>query len=260
MTHLITADSQLEAWTKGVTCVLDDGTDGRTLNLVLEIRRPDLWGGTADALALVDDLLRTIDEPTTHAVAETIFPADLYRRYGLDGVLKVYPEKVYPAIRPHRKIGWGTYAYRIVRRDLPDGQAISPLGTLIDTMRQELLQGRPKRSCYEITLSDPHFEISIYDPSSDRTRRMGGPCLSHLSFKLFNNAVHLTALYRSHDYCRKVLGNLLGLARLQGCVAKETKQQIGSLVVHSSYAYATRNKRMLRECIQNIKGQLGGMP
>ena len=257
MTHLITTGNQLEAWTKGATFVMDNGP---TLNLVLEVQSPGVRGGTPKTLALVDDLLRTIDEPTTHAVAETIFPADLYRRYGLDGVLKVYPEEVYPAIRPHRKIGWGTYAYRIVRRELPDGQAISPLGTLIDTMRQESFQGGSKRSCYEITLSDPRFDIAIYDPSCDRKRRMGGPCLSHLSFKLFNNAVYLTALYRSHDYCRKVLGNLLGLARLQGCVAKETNQQIGSLVVHSSYAYATHHKRMLRECIQNIESQLGGKP
>lgn len=128
MTHLITTGSQLEAWTKGTTFVMDNGP---TLNLLLEVQSPGVRGGTLKTLALVDDLLRAVDEPTTHAVAETIFPADLYRRYGPDGVLTVYPEEVYPAIRLHRKIGWGTYAYRIVRRELPDGQVISPLGTLI---------------------------------------------------------------------------------------------------------------------------------
>ena len=255
MTHLITTDSQLEAWIKGTTFVIENGP---TMNLVLEVQSPVVRGGTPTTLALVDDLLRTVKEPTTHAVAETIFPTALYRRYGLDGVLKVYPEEVYPAIRPHRKIGWGTYAYRIVHRELPDGQTISPLGTLIDTMRQESAQLRPKRSCYEVTLSDPRLDIPIYDPSCDRSRRMGGPCLSHLSFKLFDGVVHLTALYRSHDYCRKALGNLLGLARLQACVAAETKQGIGSLAVHSSYAYARDHKTKLRTCIQALNRQLGG--
>lgn len=258
MTHLITADSQLEAWTKGVTFVLDNGTDGRTLNLVLEVRRPELWGGTADTLALVDGLLRTIGEPTTHAVAETIFPATLYRLHGFNGVLEVYPDEIFPEMKRHRSITWGTYAYRIVRRQVGGGNIVNPLKIVVETMRQELSAQATKRSCYEISLPDPRLDVPIYDPSRDRSRRRGGPCLSHLSFKLFNKSVHLTAIYRSHDYCRKVLGNLLGLARLQACVAAETEQQIGSLVVHSTYAYADQRKR-LRSCIQAINSRLGGM-
>ena len=49
--------------------------------------------------------------------------------------------------------------------------------------------------------------------------------------------MHLTAIYRSHDYRYKALGNLLGLARLQACVANEVGVQLGTLVVHSIYAY-----------------------
>ena len=66
---------------------------------------------------------------------------------------------------------------------------------------------------------------------------MGGPCLSHLSFKTFQGAVHLTAVYRSHDYAFKVPGNLLGLSRLLSCVARETGQDVGSMVIHSTYAF-----------------------
>jgi hypothetical protein len=71
---------------------------------------------------------------------------------------------------------------------------------------------------------------------------MGGPCLSHLSFKYSAGAVHLTALYRSHEYRYKTLGNLLGLARLQGCVAQEVGAAIGTLVVHSTYAWLAPSK------------------
>ena len=79
--------------------------------------------------------------------------------------------------------------------------------------------------------------MPLHSPADDGARRMGGPCLSHLSFKLLDGAVHLTAFYRSHDYRYKVPGNLLGLARLQDCVAREVGGSAGSLVVHSSYAY-----------------------
>ena len=82
---------------------------------------------------------------------------------------------------------------------------------------------------------------------------MGGPCLSHLSFKLFQKAVHLTALYRSHDYSYKVQGNLLGLARLQCCVAREVGRSIGSLTVHSSYAYLSKSKGDMRELLANLR-------
>lgn len=254
MTHLIKTNSQLEAWIEGTTFVIEES--GPTLNLVLEVRSPESCGGTPTAWAHVDGFLRTVGEPPTHAVAETIFPAGLYRRYGLDGVLKVYPEEVYPAMKGHRKISWGTYVYRMVCRELSKGQIISPLRTLIEKMQRESLQKRPMKSCYEITLSAPHLDIAIYDPSCDRSRRRGGPCLSHLSFKLFDNAVHLTAFYRSHDYCRKALGNLLGLARLQACVAKEAKQRMGSLVVHSSYAYAQDHRTRLKTCIEALRNEL----
>ena len=66
-------------------------------------------------------------------------------------------------------------------------------------------------------------------------------------------AVHLTALYRSHDYGYKVPGNLLGLARLQSCVASETGQHIGGLVVHSSYALLSGSRTGLRTLLSDLR-------
>jgi hypothetical protein len=50
----------------------------------------------------------------------------------------------------------------------------------------------------------------------------------------------LTALYRSHYYVEKTLGNLLGLAQLQAFVAKEAGINIGPLICHSTYAVLER--------------------
>ena len=124
---------------------------------------------------------------------------------------------------------------------------------MIDKMRSEIATPGPKRSCYELGVADGEYDLPLYSPADDGTRRMGGPCLSHLSFKLFGDAVHLTALYRSHDYSYKVAGNLLGLARLQDCVARETGRDIGSLVVHSSYAYLGCSKTSVRTLLNDLR-------
>ena len=63
----------------------------------------------------------------------------------------------------------------------------------------------------------------------------------------------MTALYRSHDYRYKVPGNLLGLARLQGCVARETGQAMGTLVVHSSYAFLNGSKKQMQTLLANLQ-------
>jgi hypothetical protein len=46
----------------------------------------------------------------------------------------------------------------------------------------------------------------------------------------------LTALYRYQWFVQKALGNLLGLARLQGCIARELNVPVGPLVCHATLA------------------------
>jgi hypothetical protein len=46
----------------------------------------------------------------------------------------------------------------------------------------------------------------------------------------------LTAIYRSHYYIERALGNILGLAQLLTFVAAEVGVDVGSLVCHSTYA------------------------
>lgn len=246
MVKLIDADTRMDAWLKAVDHLLNNGP---MLNLILAIESPAAGG----SVAAVDDFLASKGKSSMHTVAETIFPGFEYRRRGLQGVLDFYPEKVYPAIKKHPEIRWGTYAYRLVRRRDASGSHINPLKQLIEKMKSEIKTPGPKSSCYELGVAEGEYDMPLYSPSEDRTRRMGGPCLSHLSFKLFQKAVHLTAMYRSHDYSYKVQGNLLGLARLQCCVAYEVGQSIGSLTVHSSYAYLHGAKADMRKLLNNIR-------
>ena len=250
MAKLIEADTRLDAWMQAADYLL---ADGPMLNLILMIGSPATGGSNV----AIDEFLTDEGQLPMYTVAETIFPGAEYQRRGLRGVLDFYPDEVYPAIKKHPAIRWGTYAYRLVRRRNADGKHVNPLKQLIDKMKSEAAKPGPKRSCYELGVAEGEYDMPLYSPAQDETRRMGGLCLSHLSFKLFQEAVHLTALYRSHDYSYKVPGNLLGLARLQGCVAQEVGRSIGSLTVHSSYAYLKSSKSTMRSLLKNLSSECG---
>ena len=246
MAKLIEVDTRLEAWMTAADYLLKQGP---ALNLILAIGSP----ATGGINPTIDKFLTDEGQFPMHTVAETIFPGYEYRQRGLRGVLDFYPETVYPAIKKHPQIRWGTYAYRLVRRRVAGGKDINPLKQMIDKMQSEIATPGPKKSCYELGVAVGEYDLPLYSPADDGTRRMGGPCLSHLSFKLFEDAVHLSAFYRSHDYRSKVPGNLLGLARLQCCVAREIGRDIGSLTVHSSFAYLCGSKTRMQTLLNNLR-------
>lgn len=243
---LIEAYTRLDAWMEAVDYLLEYGS---ALNLILAIDSP----GIGSSNVLIDKFLINESEFPMHTVAETIFPGFEYRRRGLRGVCDFYPEEVFPALKKHPSNQWGTYAHRLVRRNDANGGTINPLAQMISKMRSEKGNPGPKKSCYELGIAEGEYDLPLYSPAKDGGRRMGGPCLSHLSFKLLNGAVHLSAFYRSHDYRYKVPGNLLGLARLQLCVAQETGCSIGSLVTHSSYAYLRGSKNRIKQLLNDLR-------
>ena len=250
MVKLIQTAAWLDAWVEATEFLL---TNSPTLNLVLAIEEPGRRGYPAAAERRLDDFFVREEQLPMHSVAETIFPGFEYRRRGLKGVFEVYPDEIFPVIKHHPKILWGTYAYRLVRRKTADGSDMNPLKQMIDKMKTELATRGTMKSCYELGVAEGEYDLPLYNTVKDGKRRRGGPCLSHLSFKLFGGAVHLTALYRSHDYRYKVPGNLLGLARLQHCVARETGQNMGTLVVHSSYATLDGHGGRLRRLLDDLR-------
>jgi hypothetical protein len=203
----------------------------------------------------VDKFLRKHDEQPVVTVAGTIFPAGLYRKHGPAGVFEIYPNEVYPKTKEQ----WGTYAFRLVRRTLPDGAKMNPLEVLIEKLRRQLERNQALRGVYELNVVDFFADIPLYDAASDSTRTLSHPCLSHLSFRIHERrSLMLTALYRSHYYVRKTLGNLLGLAQLQAFVAKETGLRVGPLICHSTFAILDRetgkwNMRDVEKLVENCQ-------
>lgn len=229
----LTGTTRPEVWLQAARALYDK--EDRIYNLILEVEQPGAATAASRAIEQhVDDFLRQHDCQPNHTVAETIFPAAEYVRGGFDAVL-AYPTTVYPVIQPANH--WGTYALRITERKCSDGSTFKPLEALINKLRRQLAQKAPKRSVYELDLMSEPLDLKLYEADVDRNNALAGQCLSHLSFKLGpNRELYLTALYRYQWFVQKALGNLLGLARLQSCIAREVGVPVGPLVCHATLA------------------------
>jgi hypothetical protein len=183
---------------------------------------------------------------STTTVANTIFPLDTYLTYGGSNFYEEYTSRIYPQV----KTAWGTYFDRMIRRrdrtgkpfQNSQGTPLNPLDLLVNKLRKRAKSGLGTKSHYELALADEGFELTTYLPEKDPGHQRGGPCLSHISFKIDDlGALRLTAFYRSHFYVERALGNLLGLARLQAFAAQEAQMPIGPLTCIASYAYLETN-------------------
>jgi hypothetical protein len=233
MIHTIHTKTCVEAWLDAVTWLADQ--DNFTAkNLLLEIATPQLMtDADSRVFRTVDAFLRMQDQLPVVTVAGTIFPAGLYIQHGVEGVYKIYPEEIYPKI----KEGWGMYAYRLVRRTKADGTVMNPLETLVEKIKKQLTHKSTLSRAYELNLTEVFSDLALYEGTEDCNRGRNHPCLSHLSIRIESKkTLALTALYRSHFYVQKTLGNLLGLAQLQSFIAEETNLGVGSLVIHSVHA------------------------
>jgi hypothetical protein len=233
----IPADTCTKAWVQATEHLQSLG-DWRDYTLILEIAEPmQLPPEDKRVYELVDTFLSDRAAIRLSTVINTIFPATLYARYGANGVFKEY-RRLWPRIKKHAHCRqWGTYADRIIRGTKLNGESAGPLKHLIEKLRKQLATASPKRAIYELNTLDSPNDIPIYCEKSDSNFIMGGPCLSHLSFKLTaDRRLMLTALYRSHYYVQRALGNLYGLAWLQFFVASELKIKTAELVCLSTMA------------------------
>lgn len=230
--------------------------DRSDMNLVLEISDPTSVTEEDKRLMLqVDAALKNSAEYdlTLDTVASTIFPYRMYQRHGRPAMYG----KFFNALDRGKKAGtWGTYAERMMSHPAKDGlNTINPLNLLVEKLRANGKSRQRFKSAYELNLSDPEMDLApimdvfgdggdvpTYKAALDAKATRNRPCLSHISFKLVEtNQVNLTAIYRSHHYCARALGNLVGLARLLTFIAKESELQIGHLTCISTFATLDAN-------------------
>lgn len=248
---LIYGETCEQTWLNAVLH-LEQQTPWEDFNLVLEVKKPFLHQPKDRAVySKVNKFLELHDANPLFTVAETIFPAAEYRRNGALGVYEVYPDEIYPSI----KSNWGTYAYRLLgKRKDHNGDDYRPLQRCVEKMQRQVARAKGTlRGCYE---------LATYDPHHDSNMTIGGPCLSHLSFKVSRaRELHLTAIYRSHYYVERALGNLRGLACLQAFVCEQTGLSSGTMTCVSTLAQldlgSKWSKNDVASLISSLKGEEG---
>lgn len=257
------------AWLRAVEYLLNQ-PKREAYGLVLGVESPgDMTPDDFKIFDLVDGFLRKTKQLPLTTIAGTIFPANHYLRSAAKGVYDDFPAEILQL----PKESWGTYALRMLRREGKNG-TINPLQEMVEKLKK---YHHLNRSAYEISVADDlevadveagqvddRFEIPIYDTKDDFKRLLGQPCLSHLTFKVFEgNSLRLTVMYRSHFYLTKALGNLLGLAQLQSFVAEEAGLAVGPLVCHSTHARIDTPpgvrleavKRLISSCRQAVAAE-----
>ncbi|HEV2605647.1 MAG TPA: hypothetical protein VGU24_18520 [Microvirga sp.] len=250
--ELIRGDTSPSVWLAGVEH-LNKIKSGEDFDVFLHIAQPTVL--TAEDRRVhdeVDRFLTSYGAFSVHTVAETIFPLDKYQRSGTASLFKTYPEKL-RAIQKARKDGrWGSYAYRILRQKDAAGETFNPL----EDMLKKIKKHGKFRASYELGqglfLQD---DIPIYDPATDRKLLYGGPCLSHLSIKVHDGHVRFNATYRSHFYIERLLGNLIGLGRLQFFLAHEAGLKVGGLTINSTFAKLDTDGGWSKTAIRELIGR-----
>lgn len=234
----------IEAWLAAIDHLEQNG--GRYRNLMLEINAADeMTFADRRVISAVDEALRTRGETTVLTVAGTIFPQGLYKRVGAADLAAHFLGIMASA----KKRGtWGTYAMRLMSRPGREwNTVINPLAILIGKLQRAASpNGKAIVSNYELGVVDandlasdePVFcDVPLYSPAHDATMVRNQPCLMHLSFKLVDKTtLELTAIYRSHYYAQRALGNFIGLRHLMNFVAAQAGVQAGRLTCISTDA------------------------
>lgn len=250
---VISTETREEAWFEAVKH-LDTGTEHNVeYNLILEIKKPGVTNERSKKIRQeFDKFLARHKLYSVQTVADTIFPAALYKKHGRDGIYKIYPNEIYPQLRHVKANQRGTYALRLVQGKKENGTTFNPLEYVVERIKGTIRTNGP-RCASEISL-DECYSIPI---NRNDASLYAFPCLSHLSFKLSHDRseLHLTAIYRSQFFIEKAMGNLLGLARLQDFVCRETGVEMGTLVCHATYATLdnTGVVRDFRQLLTSIK-------
>lgn len=214
------------AWREAFRAV-DAQSGHAAYNVIIDVEDPVARTTRQDArIAIVDDFLSGCDK-SLETVANTIFPAGLYHRYGAPAFFDVFRDNVLKKVRRNER--WsGYYFERMIQYPVPAGEPPNQLWNMVGRIRDEHVRALNK------------FELSLFDPVRDVDNSpYGGQCLSFLSFKIVpgtEKTLSLTAMYRNHFYVEKLLGNLIGLGRLMAFVARETGLKVGALTVVSTHA------------------------
>lgn len=219
----------IDAWKKVVNFL---AASGGSFNLVVNIRQP--LNFSDNDLQLYDPRKKLSTARSVEDVANTIFPKRSIRwAHTCDEFTRHY-EKAYRTLLSNGPRSWGIYFLRLV--DFGN-KHVNQLARVVSGLSS---WGRNHKAAFVI-----HFSSM----ETDVPKHLGAPCLQYCEFIRDGDSLSLLAVYRSHDYYLKALGNFIGLTRLLHYVAEKANLPVGSIICHSTYAYLDGNRRRALELV-----------
>lgn len=273
MAIFVEATDLSTAWTEALRQLVAAGGDAVNLSVAIEdptLEIPAVRKAVEQFVAQHRASGSRIQPVST--VANTLFPEKWY----IETLGRQAEEHLYGLERATRSVTRrrnrsGTYFGRLVAWPTGDGEDFNQLDHVVTRLRAAKEQGQRRGNQYEVQMTTPVDEAAaapVFVAGRDRRTR-GFPCLSHLSFSLQNGAVHLAAMYRSHDFISRGYGNYVGLGRILRFVAIQSGWERGELVCLSTAATAEINGRgagfrtlaveqLLEACASALPTAVGG--
>lgn len=247
MAVLVEAADMATAWAKALEHLLHGNGNEVNLHVVFgryQVEHP--------VQGILTDFLRSVGFDSPKTVANTLFPSALY--HPELGQPKAR-ERLYELAAAGYKVGRrdprnssGTYFLRLISCPSPLGGDVNQLEEVITRLEKELSNAGALGSAYELGIvhagESPEFsgDLRVRVPGRDR-RRIGFPCLSHISLTFLNGQLHLSALYRHQYFISRAYGNYLGLAQLLEFICRETKCEPGEVSCIATQAGAEIGSR-----------------
>lgn len=238
------SDSLVDAWKLGATQV----SSAEGAGYVMVISAGVAWSGTADQRQTLDAAANASEAERPSGVADVLLPKTVHQSAAghedaIEAGLRVFGR----ARRMGKRLsGWThTYFERLV------GRFIDKAGRLT-----ELKPDRLTAAIEKLNEWGRNSEASFYihtDHHADKFRPLGSPCLQYVQFRAYGDRkLQLVALYRSHDYMNKALGNMMGLQRLGQFVAFQTEREYTGLSVVSLHPFSDGGKARLRSYVARV--------
>lgn len=204
----------IEAWFEAVELLIEQPSH-HIDNLVVRI---DYSVPVAQhMLGQIDRQLNNTGNDSVKSVARTIFPESV----GSGSDWQRSSTRIVPRLKINE-----SYYRRIV--EFPSGPTTTnQLLAMINSLNRRTTKGARRVDPGPIVLERPDRTVAEH---------IGFPCLSLIQFHRDVDVLLMSAVYRSHHYHKKALGNFVGLKRLHVFVAQETGLTAGELTILSTAA------------------------
>ncbi|MEQ1852741.1 MAG: thymidylate synthase [Chthoniobacteraceae bacterium] len=228
---VIKASGIVDAWRLATEQILEGG---ERFNLSVHITNPAVLDETEVGRCCHRRVAPDIRQ-SVYDVANTIFPKDSLLHQADPQAFFAHYQPLYERGQRRHPTTWGTYFLRLVSFGVGDKNQLSKI---VEAMKN--WNAKPRAA----------FVLHLSSAELDNPRLRGGPCWQYGQFiRTGDEEMSLVAVYRSHDYFQKALGNFVGLNRLLRFVCHHAGMKPGTLTCLSTFAHLQAERTKTRQLL-----------